>query len=50
LNFFASKAVKVYCPYRAQWKKTFLSTSNVIISQSMRATFAKLFAHVLLVV
>jgi hypothetical protein len=31
-------------------EKTFLSTSNVIISQSVRSTFLKLFAHVLLVV
>jgi hypothetical protein len=31
-------------------KKNFLSTSNVIISQSMQSTFWKLFAHVLLVV
>jgi hypothetical protein len=31
-------------------KKAFLSTSNVLISQSVRSTFVKLFAHVLLVV
>jgi hypothetical protein len=40
--------VKVYYPCRAEWKKTFLSTSNVIISQSVWSTFAKHFAHVLL--
>jgi hypothetical protein len=33
-----------------QVKKTFLSTSNVIVSQCVRSTFLKLFAHVLLVV
>jgi hypothetical protein len=31
-------------------KKTFLSTLNIKISQSVWSTFAKLFAHVLLVV
>jgi hypothetical protein len=36
--------------FLAQWKKTFFSTSNVVISQSMRSIVAKLFAHVLLVV
>jgi aspartate/tyrosine/aromatic aminotransferase len=35
---------------RAQWKKAFLPTSNVIISQSVWSTFAKLFGHVLVVV
>jgi hypothetical protein len=35
---------------RAQWKKTFISTSNIIISQSVRSNVMKLFAHVLLVV
>jgi hypothetical protein len=31
-------------------EKTFLPTSNVIISQSVRSTFAKLFGNVLVVV
>jgi hypothetical protein len=31
-------------------EKNFPSTSNMIISQSMQSNFAKLFAHVLLVV
>jgi hypothetical protein len=35
------RAVKVCYPYRAQWKKKFLSTSNVIISQSMRSNVAQ---------
>jgi hypothetical protein len=47
---FAPRAVKVRCPYQAQPKKTFLSTSNVIISQSMRSTFLKLFLHILLII
>jgi hypothetical protein len=50
LKFFVPKAVKACCPCRAQGKQTFLSTSNVIISQFVRSTFLKLFAHVLLIV
>jgi hypothetical protein len=42
---FVPRAVKVCCPFRAQWKKTFLSTLYVIISQSVQSTFTKLFAH-----
>jgi hypothetical protein len=37
----AQKVVKVYCPCKAQGKKTFLSTSNVIISQSVWSTVLK---------
>jgi hypothetical protein len=50
LENFVPWAVKVCCPCRAQLKKTFLSTSNLIISQSVRSTFLKPFVHVLLVV
>jgi hypothetical protein len=47
---FVLKTVKLCSTYQAQVKKTFLSTSNVIISQSERSIFLKLFVHVLLVV
>jgi hypothetical protein len=40
---FAPKAVKFYCPYWAQAKKTFLSTSNVIISHFVQSTSLELF-------
>jgi hypothetical protein len=39
LKFFAPNAAKVCCPCQAQGKKTFLSTSNVIISQSVQSIF-----------
>jgi hypothetical protein len=45
----APKAVK-FAALSKHKRKTFLSTSNVIISQPVWSSFLKLFAHVLLVV
>jgi hypothetical protein len=50
LDNFAPWAVKVCCPCRAQGKKAYHPTLNVIISQSMWSTSAELYGHIPVVV
>jgi hypothetical protein len=49
-KFLHQRQSKSAIPAKHKVKKTFLSTSNVLISQSVWSTFLKLFSHVPLVV